>query len=446
LHKKSLFFLKINQPLKHNNFIHQAALLVLLGVSTCFLNSCQKPEFGNELRPDLDGLNALVSDSITLLTTTVLQDSVLSDETQFNLCGELHDPIFGESNAQFAAQARLLLNNVNYPEGTEIDSMVLVLPYAGAYGDIKKLNGLQKFTVFEVDENLSLDSAYYSTKQVNVKSEPIGQTNYITPRIRDSVTVKGKKEAPQLRIKLNNSLAARFIDPANAASMQNSDNFTQFFKGLVVRAQSRYQTANQGAIVYFDLIRGGKMVMYYNDSLETNFVFNEASARINMFSHNFNAAQFALDTLPKPNEWMYIQSNAGAITKIRFPYLNQMAQFSQKILVHKAELNVEVDYPNFSVYTPVPTMQILKRDSLNEFAFLNANAADGTRASYNPANKSYTFDLTAHIQEILVGRRKNFDLFILPLGGANQSARVKLFGPNSTQRPLKLKFIYQLID
>lgn len=432
--------------MKHNNFIHQAALLVLLGVSTCFLNSCQKPEFGNELRPDLDGLNALVSDSITLLTTTVLQDSVLSDETQFNLCGELHDPIFGESNAQFAAQARLLLNNVNYPEGTEIDSMVLVLPYAGAYGDIKKLNGLQKFTVFEVDENLSLDSAYYSTKQVNVKSEPIGQTNYITPRIRDSVTVKGKKEAPQLRIKLNNSLAARFIDPANAASMQNSENFIQFFKGLVVRAQSRYQTANQGAIVYFDLIRGGKMVMYYNDSLETNFVFNEASARINMFSHNFNAAQFELDTLPKPNEWMYIQSNAGAITKIRFPYLNQMAQFSQKILVHKAELNVEVDYPNFSVYTPVPTMQILKRDSLNEFAFLNANAADGTRASYNPANKSYTFDLTAHIQEILVGRRKNFDLFILPLGGANQSARVKLFGPNSTQRPLKLKFIYQLID
>lgn len=426
--------------------IQQAALRVLFVVSAICLTACQKPEFGNELQPDNDGLNALVTDSITFLTTTILQDSVLSDETQFNLCGEINDPTFGQSKAEFAAQARLLLNNVNYPAGTVADSLVLVLPYAGAYGDVKKLNGLQKFTVYEVDEDLTLADAYYSTKQVNVKTQHIGQTNYITPRITDSVKVKGKTEIPQLRIRLSNDVAARFVDPANSTSLQNSENFTQFFKGIVVKAQSRYQTANNGAIVYFDLIRGGKIVLYYNDSLETNFVFNEASARINLFSHDYSSAQFVLDTLPKPSEWMYVQSNAGAITKIRFPYLEQMARLNQKILIHKAELKVEADYPNLSVYTPVPTMQILKRDSLNEFAFLNANANDGTRASFNPVNKSYTFDLTAHIQEILAGRRKNIDLYMLPLAGANQSARVKLFGPNSPQRPLKLKFIYQLIN
>jgi len=445
---KNLFFLflKINQPLKHFIKIQQAALRVLLVVCASFFIACQEPKFSSELQPDGDNLNALITDTITLLTTTVLQDSVLSDETQFNLCGQMHDPVFGETKAQFAAQVRLLLNNVNYPEGTVADSLVLVLPYAGAYGNIKKLTGLQKFTVFEVDEDLLLANAYYSNKQVNVKPNSIGQTSFILPRTNDSVNVKGKTEIPQLRIKLNNDLAARIIDPANSVSFQNSENFVQFFKGFVVQAQSKYQNENNGAIVYFDLIKGGKMVLYYNDSLETNFVFNEASARFNSFSHNFNTAQFTLDTLPKPNEWMYVQSNAGAITKLRFPYLNQMAQLSQKILVHKAELKVEIDYPNLSVFTPVPTTQILKRDSLNEFAFLNVNGNDGTRAIYNPANRSYSFDLTSHIQEVLTGRRKNIDLYILPLGGSNQSARAKLFGPNAPQRPLKLKFIYQLIN
>lgn len=435
-----------NLSLNSFQFNFQAALRVLLVLFVAISSACKKPEFGNELQPESDRLNVMVSDTFTILSTTITQDSVLSDETQFNLCGTLIDPVFGLKKASFAAQPRLLLNNVSFPSGTVVDSMVLVLPYAGAYGDVKKLNGLQQFKVFEVDEDLKQSEAFFSNKNVAIKSQILGQTGFILPRLTDSVTVKGVKEAPQLRIRLSSELAARFIDPVNSPNFANSDLFTSFFKGVLVKAEAKLNQPYSGAVCYFDLTRGGKMVLYYNDSLETNFTFNDASARINLFEHNHSSAEFQLDTLPQANQFMYVQSNAGAITKLRFPFFEKMAQQNTRWILQKAELNAQIDLPSLSNYTPIPNLQVLKLDSTGAFAFLNASATDGTRALYNPATRSYRFDLTTHLQEVLTGRRKNIDVFIVPLAGANQAARVKMFGPASPVRPLKLRLIYQLLN
>src|SRR5690606_34380046 len=107
-------------------------LLTML-ISLFILGGCENPTgIGLDVAPE-DRIDALFTDTVSLRAYTVEDDSVQSASFGQNLFGLFRDPIFGKTNVGIAI-------DISRPAGLKqidpeaiIDSIVLVLPYAGDY-------------------------------------------------------------------------------------------------------------------------------------------------------------------------------------------------------------------------------------------------------------------------------------------------------------------------
>ena len=127
-----------------------------------FFFSCKKKESPigqNNIDQDQLLLSAGI-DTFSLKTYNYIDDSIISDNAAFGLLGSYIDPVFGNVNAEIYTQFRLEgfspdFGNIN---SIVVDSFVLALEYIGYYGK----EGYQNFEVYELGEDLHLDSTYYS--------------------------------------------------------------------------------------------------------------------------------------------------------------------------------------------------------------------------------------------------------------------------------------------
>ena len=427
------------------------AFPVFLLLFSLLIAACTKPEFDRSLQPDADDLQLGSSFELRPQCFTEQIDSIPSSQVLQNCAGMYYDPILGKINASLSAQFRLQLNNISFGENPEVDSIVLALPYNGAYGDVQKQNGLQRFIVYELDSSLSTQRVYYSNKDVAVKPEPIGTSPYLVPRLNTNVNVGGNSVSPQLRIKLNQSLGERFVNPENQANFQNTDVFLEWFKGIKVEAELFNQQPGQGSIVYFDLLRGARIELYYKnaaqDSLQANFVVNELSARVNTFSQQYSEnVQNALNNPEIGKQMLFNQSTGGLRTAMFFPQLQDW-KAGRKILVNKAELTVHVDDATIGIYSPPLRIDAVTKDSegrllnIPDFATRQQRPLGG---EYSINDKLYRFTVTQYIQELIDGKEDR-GLFLVNTAAAISANRVVFWGPESANKPLTLKIIYKVL-
>src|SRR5206468_1003854 len=113
----------------------------------------------------------------------------------------------------------------------------------------------------------------------------------------------------------------------NAGSdLSNNSTFQSFFKGVYVKVDGA-ASINQGAILYFDLLSSqSKLTLYYNDSLNFDFIIGSGALRVNHFVHDYTGtpvnAQLtgtAIDT-----DFVYVQAMAGVKTKILLPEIKHL--------------------------------------------------------------------------------------------------------------------------
>ena len=144
-------------------FYRKSLFLALFATATILIaNSCEKNnEFGLEMNPNSNTLEAVYSDTFDLNTFSVYADSIKTDELNGpSLLGNYIDPVFGEVNASIFTQIRLEQAYDFIPQdGTiddvVIDSAVLYLAIDGYYGDINE----QEFNVEILDEDFYKDSS-----------------------------------------------------------------------------------------------------------------------------------------------------------------------------------------------------------------------------------------------------------------------------------------------
>jgi hypothetical protein len=133
----------------------KGTLLVLLVILS--LVSCRKKDstVGLEEINSSQYLNG-ITDTFAIISYTELEDSTITDNPANVVLGSYVDPEFGLMNASFYTQWRIATVNPDFGDPTTIvlDSFVLSLDYAGYYGDL----GAQTFEVYELDEDLYLDS------------------------------------------------------------------------------------------------------------------------------------------------------------------------------------------------------------------------------------------------------------------------------------------------
>ena len=211
--------------------------LCLLLAAQCFFISCNdNGNLGLDLVPNKNDF--LFSDTLSISMMTMEDDSSI---TGFNpltgsflgsfILGSSTTKKYGQSKAGFVTAFTLDKANVSFGDNFRYDSLIMILSYNGFYGDSSTTF---RINVYELDENLDIDTLYYSNTNVKVKPGLIGSFTY-TPKPysrsyfysleADSITA----QSSQLRIPISNLVGERIAAASGTADLLDDESFSNFF-------------------------------------------------------------------------------------------------------------------------------------------------------------------------------------------------------------------------
>jgi hypothetical protein len=406
--------------------------------------ACNDPDIiGLDIQPPGDKINLVFTDTTGVRAFAVPEDSLRTDEVIYYLLGSYTDSVFGRTDASIAAQVLLPSSNVNLGTGDILDSLVLTLAYSGHYADTFPA---QTFHVYELTEDMYLDSGYYSNRVFAHDPVEVGSAT-ITPAPNDSVMINGVNTVPHLRIRLSNILGNELLQMAADSELTNNANFLTLFKGLYITADP---VISGGGIFYFNLLAlQSRLTLYYQnttaDSQSFSFVFTSQSARMNHFVHDYSGSpiQQQLNDSTNGDSLVYVQAMAGVKTKIRFPNLKSYVERGM-IAVNKAELELTVT-DNSDNHLAVPDkLLVLAIDANGTPVFLpdQFETSSYYGGTYKSSERKYRFNIARYVQNILTGDSQDYGLYLAVSGGAIQANRVILSGGSHPNYRLKLNLHY----
>jgi hypothetical protein len=332
------------------------------------LSSCREDTIiKSNLTPAIDNIHTFgigpdfdngKNDTITMLTSTVYQDSVLTSSRNtgfpiFHALGFMEDPFAGKTNASIYAQ--FVPTAVKTDLTGTLDSLVLVLPYAGfTWGDTTSTS-TQTIKVFAINEAFSADSSYYSYSSRSTNSTAIGTATLVTGpsnqgTIQDSLTVgikNPKKQVAHLRITLDKNWAKNTFIPLLKADSTYPD-FTKAFPGLYL-ANTDTTGVSPKALPYFRLnggsnVYGSAAILAYvdgNDSIPVQFPYIETyGAHFNRIRRNRSgyAIESLLDTT-KVQQFVAMQNAPGTTIDLKLPYIQSLPK---NVIINKAEITFTI--------------------------------------------------------------------------------------------------------
>jgi len=412
-------------------------------VSAFLFTSCKSDnsDLGLDIQPPYDKLNVSSNDTTTIIAYSQISDSVKTDETSLSLLGSMADPVFGSSIASFFTQFRLGQSAYDFGTTPFPDSLILSLDYSGFYGDS---NAVMTVKVFELDEQIHIDSSYYSNQSVAIKTTLLGEKTF-TPDFSSNVVIGEDTLDPHLRINLSTlttELAFKLLT-APSDSMDNNASFLNFFYGLYLTAEP----ANSGgSIIYFDLLSSlSEMTLYYHnssgDSLKFEYLINSNCARFGNFTHDYSLGDptFRAQVIDKDTTLgksiCYVQALGGVKTFVRFPNIKNFYA-NGKIAVNEARFFMscmETD-PALSVAN---NLIIVRKTEEGSYEILDdqLNGTDYYGGSYDENYHGYWFRITTAIQDLMRSEDPDYGFEIYLSGGAVNAERVLLDG-TSPQLPV----------
>ena len=414
-------------------------------LSILLIVSCKKKE--NLLGQNTIDQNELLGsngvDTFSLQTFSYYDDSVISDNSPFALLGSYNDPTFGTYNAEFYTQILLSGSSPDFGDLNDIiiDSMVLGLEYIGSYGD----PGIQNIEVYEIGEELFIDSSYHS---FDTKSPATGTNLVVGSGVFDldveNITVIGIDTVDsQLRIPLDTNLARTFMLEANAATGTFLDDasFTSYFKGLHVLANNGLQSSGTGGVVYFNLNDAlSKVTIYYRQLGEAktfDFLISSNAADFNHIDIDnamTNVETVLTDTISGQSEF-YTQA-FGSRAVVRFDWINNIPKTA---VIHSATLELPISYQTSNEYTPGNSISVATTLEAGSTTIYGVNAV----GNYSDFSKSFTIDLRAYVQAIVNEELENNGLIFSPILHATSAERIIFNGPlTSNKDKPKLSILY----
>ncbi len=380
------------------------------------------------LNKDQDAFGSV--DTFSLRVGSLYVDTVTTTNPSYLLLGSYVDSIFGKYDASFYAQVRISALNPDFGDLTKItiDSLVLGMRFADYYGKLDE----QTFEVYEITEDLLSTNSYNTKSTVSVKSTNLVLSNsskitpkpfgykfpeFVTDTVRDNV-----------RIQLNKDLAQRFItdsktNPENFASM---DAFLAYFKGFQVKVNNANQQIGEGGVMSFAY--PPQLTMYYKlDGVAKKFYFelNSSGVRFNHVETNYAGTEveklvLGLTTNQKD---FYAQANHVRGT-VSLPTITSIPSNS---VIHYAKLILPVDYTNTNLYALSSELFVSIPNTLTD-----PNLRYITNAVLDTASHGYIVDVRDHLQQVITGKRLNYNLVFSPKFFSLSAERVHFLGPNTT--------------
>lgn len=431
---------------------------VMVGLWTLVVTGCRKPDadLGLDILPgDELGLNVVEAD---LRAYTFADTAVRTSALTRNLVGAYTDPDFGTVHTSLVAQLRLTTNNIGQGQdvsGLQADSIVLALAFDVPITHYGNLNP-QRFHVYELTQSLSVDSTYYTDDVPAVVDEDLvfPHAGLLTPQPTLRPVIGGDTLVPQLRIRLQDELAQRFLERFGSPELVDNTAFLNYFKGLYVTVDSALQVPFQGGVLHINtLSTASKLTVHYKDinsaeptlARTLDLAINSNSVRYTVVERNITQAVplvLALTDSTAAAPALYLQSLGGLRNAIRFPDL--MTYADRGLLLSKAELVAPVLGTYYPYYTPPAQVFVFRRSTTGADVFLpdQLDGISGIGGQFNVADQEYRFNITRYVQQVLNGNIPDNGLELVPGSSGVSANRVILCGPDHPTQPMRLQLTF----
>ena len=343
-----------------NNFKIKAKGLIPLFFLLIFFGACKKEstQIGVGLSGDLTGSDTMVTYQ-NIITRTVLDDSLSSDNLATNILGVINDPIFGYGKASLIVEPLLTEEGGDFTN-KDIDSVVLVLNYdiEQGVGKLLRYGDMESELEIEVYQLLdTLENKRYTHKFNPTLGAKLGQFTgkFSFDSVSRVVDGESIKVAPQMAITLDNSFGTTLFN-----NVSNTTAFKNALKGLVLVPKSN-PISGEGAIVGIEASNPfSGITVYYDDSLTKVFPLGSSSAKINLFetTPSGDIASQMSGTGHFPTT--YAQSLGGTKIKVDIPELNQIIEMGEEIVINEASINFIVDASSVTSNYPEPSRLLLQ--------------------------------------------------------------------------------------
>ena len=438
--------------LRSKRKVVQLSAIFFLGLIV--LNGCKKKEdgIGLNVQPQGDQLNVELIDTASIITYSIKEDSLKSDELDGpSMLGTYVDPYFGKMDASIVSQIRLEAS-VDFTSASGsldslvIDSVIMYLALQGSFGNLDP----QTFEVYQINEDIDIDSTYYTNKLMTTTGPNLAISGPITADPVSIGYVGGSlTDFAILNIPLSiNDFGWNIFNESGNTSLSGNDGtgeFIDWYKGLVIKANNPGQAVNDGGIFYADMVNDfSKVTIFYrdtsgtsseHDTLSFDFNFNANCAHYNAvdidYSNTFVDAQINDSTFGM--DVFYLQALGGTKAKIHFPNLTDFID-SGEVVVNKAELILPIQYNSLDNFTPSEYLFLTRVDENGDLSFLPDASESGHGGQLDLASKNYTFNITRYINKIFAGEILNEDLTLVIGGSGITANRVILNGANSLNK------------
>ncbi len=396
------------------------------------LFSCEKDvtDIGVEIQPPNDRLDVSRTDTFKLTAFRMPGDSTGTATWLRAPLGQLWDPVFGYTKADFFTQARLPDNNVSFGANAVCDSVKLFIRFddPGMYGPTDQPGPLG-ITIYEMTEAMesTLDTFYYSNKTFEYDPMPLLDTLFV-PSLKDELS-SGELVPDTLELRLPTSVG-QYILGGTANDLLDNENFSQYFKGLYVT------TVLSTEMFYLDMPdEATRMTIYYHndaqDNLSYSLVFNSDAQRSNHFVHDYSGTPLDLkpvDTMGYGESVNYVQGLSGMRTAIKIPGLDSLGR--ENIVINQALIEFPIVPGSNSVWEEAATMLLLRlsNDGTTQFLPDWYEGAAHFRGGFNSSGNRYTFNIARHVHAVANGSAPNETLVLVISGNAIRANRTVLKG------------------
>lgn len=306
---------------------------------SCSISSIEDFVVGDNFIKDRTGV--VMIDTLTLNTSTVKYDSVISNSSGRILVGSNYNAFSGYKNSGSFFQMHFD-DEISYTDFV-FDSLSLVMNYDTYYSGDTTVN--QTFSVYQLQEEMELDNSYlYTTSNFEYNPVPLG-----------SLTFKPVPNSnKEVSIRLSDKLGARFarmIKDKND-TLTSQSLFLKFFNGLVIKAQENKAaavvgfrtTANSSTSTETTTESMIEMRLYYHispnpDDLENlyyKFSFVSDGIYFNQISGNSDGSlieeisESGNELITKQtNNNMLVQSGIQVFSKFKIPYVDNLLWLGQ---------------------------------------------------------------------------------------------------------------------
>jgi len=318
----------------------------------------------------------ILIDTATVEVSTINFDSLKTSSQSRILVGNYDDLIFGkvksDSYFQLSSSSYNLQITSSDTEGANyvFDSIRMVLvPDKYYYADTTKLQSISVHRLLQKVKPNTDDDSFYNNSSLNYDAESIGTASFKPlPNRQDTVFVK-----------IDNTFGNTLFQKLKKREITTTDEFVEYFKGLVIRSVSEnssnvigYQTSSLLQLYY------SKKVSDSETSFLKEFTIDDLSKQFNRIS--LDRTGTILKDLPGTTERLssnltdnksYIQSGTGLACRIDFPNIKELKYITEKGTIVDAKLIIRPVNSTYSKTYPLA-------DSLNVYVADKLNRIDGT--------------------------------------------------------------------